>query len=149
MNDLSLNFSESTRSNVILTFDNITRRYYLTENSELESKLITGVQVFYRSIISETITQDAIAYTTILKVNMADYRLTLYEQGKENPIIENLPLNSLTVQGNARTGSPANIPGGFILPLGLKIDTRRSYIDSNDITFQPYFIPLQFYTRKK
>jgi hypothetical protein len=141
-----IQFNESTLVEVVLTFDQITKRFFLPETPDLEKKRIVGIQVLYRSMYSKNITEGGVVYPTILVGNLTDYRLTIYEKGKEAPVIENMPLRSLLVMKKNLPGANIRTPGGYIKKFFLHIDVKRSYIDINGFPFQPYFVPLMFYT---
>jgi len=141
-----INFNESTLVETVLTFDQITKRWFLPETPDLEEKRVVGVQVLYSNIYSKTIEEGGISYPTILQSNLVAYRLTLYEKGKEAPVIENMPLRSFLVIQKNLLGVNIRTPGGYIKRFHIHIDVKRSYIDNNFFPFQPYFVPLIFYT---
>lgn len=141
-----VNFNETINVEVILTFDQVTRRWYFPETPDLEKKRVVGIQSLYRAIYYKDISEQSFPYPTILLNNMPEYRVTLYEKNKEAPVIENMPLKSLLVMRNNMPGVNPRTNGGYIKPFYLHIDVKRSYIDNNFFPFQPYFIALKFYT---
>lgn len=144
----TLDFDEATIVNIILVFDNVTKRYYFPEQPELEQKRIVAIQALPRQQYSTTITYDGLQYPTILINTMKDYRVTFYEKGKDAPVIENMPLRSLLVMRKNAPGANARTPGGYLKQFSFRIDTRRSYIDTVSPAFQPYYVPLMFYTKR-
>jgi len=144
-----INFSDTYIVDVVLTFDQITRRWYFPETPDLENVRVVGIQSLYRAIYNKVINEPsstAVNYPTILLNNMADYRVTLYEKNKEAPVIENMPLASFLVLRANMPGVNPKTPGGFIKSFYLHLDIKRSYIDNNFFPFQPYFVGLKFYT---
>jgi len=141
-----IKFNESTLVETVLTFDQITKRWFLPETPDWEDKRVIGIQVLYRSIYNKNIEEGGLVYPTILINNLEAYRITLYEKGKEAPVIENMPLKSLLVMKKNAPGANARTPGGYIKKFYIHIDVKRSYIDNNFFPFQPYFVPLIFYT---
>jgi hypothetical protein len=141
-----LKFSNIKTVEIVLTFDQITKRWYFPETPDLEYKRVVGIQVLYRAIYNKNIQVDNLAYPTILINDLGAYRVTLYEKNKEAPVIENLPLRSLLVMRKNAPGANVKTPGGYIKPFYIHIDVKRSYIDNNFFPFQPYFVPLVFYT---
>lgn len=141
-----VNFSETTNVEIVLTFDQVTRRWYFPETPDLENKRVVGIQSLYRAIYNKNISEQGLPYPTILLQDMAEYRVTLYEKNKETPVIENMPLKSFLVLRNNMPGVNPKTNGGYIKPFYLHIDVKRSYIDNNFFPFQPYFVALKFYT---
>lgn len=141
-----INFNESINVEVVLTFDQVTKRWYFPETPDLENKRVVGIQSLYREIYSKSISEQGLNYPTILLNNMREYRVTLYEKNKEAPVIENMPLQSFIVLRRSTPGVNPKTPGGYIKPFYLHIDVKRSYIDNNFFPFQPYFVALKFYT---
>lgn len=143
------NFKDTFIVDIVLVFDNVTRRWFFPETPELEDKRIVGIQSLYREIYNKTIyvpNDIAGTYPTILLNNMAEYRVTLYEKNKEAPVIENMPLKSFIVLRASTPGANTRTPGGYIKPFYINIDVKRSYIENNFFPFQPYFAALKFYT---
>lgn len=137
----SFKFAEVQPINLILTFDFVSTKYFFPELPNLERKRVIGIQSFTSTDVSGIITTNTIPYQPIPEAFAREYYFTIYELGKDRPVIDSMPFLSCKKMINLAP----TIPGGNIKPFDFLIDTRRSYAQSSTPGFQPYYLPFIFY----